>query len=264
MKIGIVGLGIVGKAIAHLCVAERIEYAIYDPPLGYKDKDWVNGCDCAFIAVPTPLEATGLLDTKLVEENIYWLTVPIIIIKSTVNPEDTETWTRKTGKHIVVCPEFLGETTGHPHKSMATRRFMIIGGRREARKLAIRVFQHLYPATITLFECPSLEAELMKLAENTFLAMKVSLFWTFREICDAAGADYDTFREGLTLDDRIGKSHTFTYDYAPGWSGKCVPKDTAALVTVARTLGVDITLLQAIQNYNGALRKRKDVLRLPM
>jgi UDP-glucose 6-dehydrogenase len=39
-----------------------------------------------------------------------------------------------------------------------------------------------------------------------------------------------------------------------GFGGKCLPNDTLALRELARSLGVDYDLLDALQNDNAALR----------
>jgi len=256
MKIGIVGYGIVGSAVGKLFQSEGIDPHIYDPPKSFLEWEPINECDAAFVCLPTPAR-DGKLDTGLVQEAITRIEAPLIIIKSTVNPGDTEAWVHMTGKKIVVCPEFLGETVAHPNRDMRDRSHIVLGGRRSARKMAIRVFQEVYPATITMFECDALTAELIKLAENAYLATRVTFFNSLYDICEQLDVDYDLLREGLTLDERIGKSHSFVYGDNRGWSSsKCLNKDVPALVTVARGLKVPMKFWVGLIEQNRTHNRR--------
>ena len=64
------------------------------------------------------------------------------------------------------------------------------------------------------------------------------------EICNLVGSDYNEVRELWLLDPRINKMHTsvFSGNDRP-FGGKCLPKDTSALVSVAKENGYDANFL---------------------
>src|ERR1035441_7120156 len=119
MKIGIVGHGTVGSAMARLfCQHRRHEMNIYDkvrqPYDGADRKIAVNTSDVVFLCVPTPTATDGVsCDVSAVEECVDWITPPICI-RSTVIPGTVDRLAAETGKTISFCPEYLGEHPEHP------------------------------------------------------------------------------------------------------------------------------------------------------
>jgi len=62
-------------------------------------------------------------------------------------------------------------------------------------------------------------------------------------------------KEGAAADKRIGRTHLeiFHKGYR-GYGGKCLPKDTRALIQKARALGVSLKLLEVTEEINNDLR----------
>src|SRR5258708_6017459 len=87
---------------------------VYDEPRKIGERAMVNACDIAFVCVPTPNVDHAELDTSIVEEVVDWCESDLIVIRSTVNPGTTDRLKEETGKHIVMQPEYLGETPAHP------------------------------------------------------------------------------------------------------------------------------------------------------
>ena len=102
MKVGIIGLGAVGKGVHALFP----DAATYDEPLGIGSREEVNACDVAFIAVPTPQGEDGSCDTSIVENVIDWLEAKIIVIRSTVAVGTTDRIRQQTGKRVIFQPEY--------------------------------------------------------------------------------------------------------------------------------------------------------------
>ena len=87
--------------------------------------------------------------------------------------------------------------------------------------------------------------------------MKVIFANQMHDICHAMGIEWSIIREIITApqDQPIGGSHLEPLmGLNRGFGGKCLPKDTLALRELARGLGVDYDLLDALQNDNAALR----------
>ncbi len=70
----------------------------------------------------------------------------------------------------------------------------------------------------------------------------------------AAGADWDTVREGWLLDPRVETAHTVAFASAPGFGGKCLPKDLNAIIRTASDAGYSPSLLREILSSNARSR----------
>ena len=112
MKIGIVGLGVVGSA----CKAgfEKCGYtvSVHDPKLFTNLNDVID-TEIVYICVPTPAKQDGTCDSSIVHETIVELMrlgyQGIIAIKSTICPGTTQDLINRYSDRIVFVPEFLKE-----------------------------------------------------------------------------------------------------------------------------------------------------------
>jgi UDPglucose 6-dehydrogenase len=73
------------------------------------------------------------------------------------------------------------------------------------------------------------------------------------EFCERVGANIDLVRKGIGTDERIGPSFLFP---GPGYGGSCFPKDVKALVSSARTKGLALTILDAVESTNERQKRR--------
>jgi UDPglucose 6-dehydrogenase len=247
-QIGVVGAGVVGTAMQKLFGAAT---TMYDPKPGYsQDKHAINGCDVAFVCVPTPMRADGTCNTSMVEDTIAWVEAPLIIIRSTVSPGTTDRLRDEYGKHIVFQPEYLGETPAHVFGDMADRAFTVLGGSIEDTSRAADVYKHYHNAMMRFYFCDAVTAEVAKYMENAFYAVKVIFVNEFYDIARACHVDFNVLREIWLADPRISRDHTFVYPDARGFSGKCLPKDVNAIVAHCRERGFDPRLLRATLAIN--------------
>jgi UDPglucose 6-dehydrogenase len=100
----------------------------------------------------------------------------------------------------------------------------------------------------TPFVFTSIEtAELIKYASNAFLATKITFINEVANLCDQIGADVHDVAKAMGLDGRIGK---FFLHAGPGYGGSCFPKDTKALVNIAKEVDVNMSLVDAVVNAN--------------
>ncbi len=251
MKIGIVGYGHVGKAM-HALFKDAV---LYDTGLNIGSRDEINACDVAFVCVPTPANADGSCDTRIVEEVIAWLGVKAIILRSTVYVGFTDEMMQKYGKEIVFQPEYYGETVAHPFADLQTRTWLSFGGTPSGIHWAIRAYQTVVNANVRIYQADAKSVEMAKYMENAFFATKVTFCNEMYDIAKRLGANYDLAREIWTADPRIGTSHTFVYDDARGYGGSCLPKDIASIIQQAESEGVDVTLLQSVVEKNKKLQK---------
>jgi len=88
-------------------------------------------------------------------------------------------------------------------------------------------------------------AELIKVAYNTFISTKIAFVNTLMEICHKTGADVDAVTDALKLaDDRLISTKYLTAGMGDG--GGCHPRDNIALSWLARRLDLGYDLFEAI------------------
>jgi UDPglucose 6-dehydrogenase len=259
MNIGIVGYGFVGRRLADLfgCVHK---VTIYDKALpGYSSpsqREAINSCHVAFVAVPTPTGPDGLsCDLTQVQETLSWITVPTCI-KSTVPPGTTKTVESWFKAPIAISPEYMGESSHHQWKTPDSYGFQIIGGARAVAELVMSAYRESSGASIEFHLTDSTTAELVKYMENCFLATKVAFVNQFFDLAKCLGVDFNEVRNLWLLDPRIGVSHTYVRE-GRGFGGRCLPKDLRAIIAVANSFG-GAKLLEAVHDFNEAVCEQAD------
>lgn len=218
----------------------------------------------AVICVPTRPQKDGSCDTSLVEETVVKSKHQYYLIKSTVAPGTTRKLVERTGKKIAFSPEYLGEGKYEipfwkdlPHPTnMKLHQFHIFGGERQTMRAWVEVWQKIAGWGPVYVQTDSTTAELVKYMENAFLATKKIFCDEFYDIAKALGVDYNELRELCLLDGRIGRSHTLIYPDKRGFGGKCLPKDTAALVKAAEKAGYSPELIKSVLAINQEMIKK--------
>lgn len=260
----IMGYGHVGQGMTHIFPdakvvdpAKSIQHGfsrnvanpiLAEPPPGR--------AELAIVCVPTPPMPDGSCDTSIVAEVVCAVDAELFLIKSTVTPGTTQRLRFQTEKRIVFSPEYMGESRywtpsqyPQPYTPMSHGFFIMGGDDRDCADIEDILLPRIGPATRFRF-MTSLEAELVKYFENSYLAMKVTFANEIRTICEAAGARYHIVREGWIDDSRIGPMHTAAFKDAPGFSGKCLPKDINALAAYCRSIGIPNALLESVIKAN--------------
>lgn len=262
MKVGIIGVGYVGKGMDRLFAA-AYEIGLYDP-LHHPDETALCGSDLVLICAPTPPKEDGTCDVSAVwdaaERATRLCPEALVCIKSAVPPGTTdELNARFMGRRFHVSPEYMGELPNfvpaweYPDpRDARSHDFVIVGGPRSGEVLDF--FQRVMATTARYMACSALEAELVKRLENAFFAAKVTFCNEAARICSALGAEWHKVRELWLLDSRIGRSHTAVFPERPGFGGKCLPKDLNALIAEGEAAGADCSLLRAIRETNEGLR----------
>lgn len=255
MAIAIVGAqGYVGK---HMCTLfQECTVVRYDIDLGSKDE--VNKCDVAFVCVPTNMKEDGSCDTSIVEEVVSWIECDLIILRSTVPPGTVDRLVQETGKHIVMNPEYVGETTDHPLNDTSKRGFVILGGEKEATEKAFQVYQKVYNASVRFMRCSAKESEVIKYTENSFIGTYVTFCNDMARVARTFGVEWSVVREGFLMDPRMTPFWTFVYPDKPGFDGKCIPKDMNAIVQASTEAGYDPEFLRAVLENNERIKSFRD------
>ena len=222
----------------------------------------VRASHVIFIAVGTPPDEDGSADlrhvlavAKTIGQSMEG--EKVVITKSTV-PVGTAKLVReaieKETKHKVhVCsnPEFLKEGAAVEDFMKPDR--VVLGVDSE---YAAEVLKDLYAPfvrtgrSILIMDVPS--AEITKYAANSMLATRISFMNAIARLCESTGADIDSVRRGVGSDSRIGPSFLFP---GIGYGGSCFPKDVQALVKTMTDLGVDASILQAVEAVNASQKR---------
>jgi UDPglucose 6-dehydrogenase len=212
-----------------------------------------------FIAVGTPQGNDGRADlsfvrdvARAVAENLN--SYKVVVTKSTV-PAGTGTMIREIiEKHrkathafsIASNPEFLRE--GSAIEDFLRPNRVVIGCEDE---MAAAIMKDLY-RPLYLIETPVVvtnvvTAEVIKYASNAFLATKISFINEMADVCEKVGADVHDVARGMGLDQRIGRKFLHP---GPGYGGSCFPKDTRAILELARDHDVPLRIVSAVIAVN--------------
>jgi UDPglucose 6-dehydrogenase len=257
-KIGIIGLGFVGGAVASSFEASMTDVVIVDtdPSKSTGTYDDLMSCEGIFICVPSPSTDDGSCDTSILESVLEKLKdyEGVIISKTTAPVSKYEELNQKY-PNLVHNPEFL--TAANANADYVNQEFAIIGGRVKAYvNEAKRILRLSLPTLSTVFHCSIGEASLAKYTINTFLATKVVFMNEIQQLATASNLDYNKIAQMVTADRRIGSSHMMVPgpDGSFGFGGACFPKDTAALLKYAENLNSSLNVLDSAVKKNTLLR----------
>jgi UDPglucose 6-dehydrogenase len=224
--------------------------------------------DVTFLALPTPTDAEGAIDlsamaagARSVGGALAGANGHLVVTKSTVVPTTTEEVIAPAiaegsggtaGEHfdVAVNPEFLREGTAvedfrSPDKVVFGTAGSASGERALERLHA--VYEPLLDESVPIVETGLREAEMIKYANNAFLAAKVSLINDIGNVCKEFGVDAYEVADAIGLDDRIGERFLRS---GVGFGGSCFPKDVSAIVHAAREQGYEPELLAAALSVN--------------
>ena len=220
-------------------------------------KTAVEKSNIIFIAVGTPPQEDGSADLKHVlavakDIGTYMNGFKIIVNKSTVpvgTADRVKEEVKKYTNHdfaVVSNPEFLKEGAAIEDFMKPDR--VVIGTDREDVADTMRNLYLPFVRTgkpIIIMDIRS--AELTKYAANSMLATKISFINEIANLCEKVGADVDMVRRGIGADRRIGPYFIFP---GTGYGGSCFPKDVKAIIRTAKQYGLDLKILQAVEEVN--------------
>ena len=225
----------------------------------------IENCDMIFVTVGTPQKSNGAIELSMIKEAITSIgriiakskNNPIILIKSTVTPGTMQNvilpiLEKRSGKKagrgfgLISNPEFLQESnaikdTKFPH-------VIVLGGyQTRFMKKTKNFFSKLHP-NVPIIITNHQTAEMIKYANNSFLATKISFINQLSNICqNIPGVNIDDIAKTIGLDPRIGDAFL---NAGPGYGGSCLPKDMKALINFADKVGINPILLNAVEKTN--------------
>jgi UDPglucose 6-dehydrogenase len=224
----------------------------------------IHKSDIIFIAVGTPSSDAGDVNLTYLQESVKAIAYKsddpkTVITKSTV-PVGTNRWIEETLKehnskmpfNVVSNPEFLREGKAiydffHPDK-------MVVGtDNQKAKETMQEIYRPLYLLNTPFIFCNYETAELIKYANNAFLATKITFINQIANLCDEIGADVNVIAKAMGMDGRI--SPKFLHP-GPGFGGSCFPKDTRALIKIGERYNTDMSLIREVVKINVNQRQK--------
>lgn len=230
MSIGVIGLGAVGTAVVD-GLSQYHDVEGYDID-GRGSMHQILNTDVVFITVPTDSDNRGSLDTSIVESVVCDLAKKsyqgIVVVKSTLSPGTMDALhSRHSNLRLCYMPEYLREKDAYEWFVNPDR--IVISGNMNDIKVVLDSFSWV-DGNVPRLEMSYLEAEISKLAHNAFIATKVTFTCEIERICDDNSCDPEKVMKGVWVDRRISNPAHLTPRLG-GFGGKCVPKDTRALVS---------------------------------
>ena len=225
-------------------------------------KEAVETSEVLFIAVGTPPADDGSADLRYVLEvansiGEHMNGYRVVVDKSTV-PVGTgklvkETIQKKLDERgvdfefdVVSNPEFLREGKA-VNDCLRPDRVVIGYSDERAKEMMKKVYNVLY-INETPFVFTSVEtAEMIKYASNAFLAVKISFINEMALLAEKVGADVQQIAKAMGQDGRISPKFLHA---GPGYGGSCFPKDTKAIVDIAKKYGEEFKVIDAAIQAN--------------
>lgn len=263
----LIGNGYLGQAYAEVFP----EAIVYDEPKGLfreGDHEWngakaiyeiqnggpardmarqlVNEAGVAIVAVPTdPLES-GALDMGVVEEVVSWCESDTILIKSALMPGTVDRLVEETGKDIAVSVEYIGMGNYYldPHdypdpKDPRKHKLLVVGGEEPARSNAANLLWSKMSPDTRVHLVTAKEAEITKLVENAYGALKVTWANCLFNAVQRAGGNPIAVHQAWSEDGRVDPMHTRVVPGKRGWASHCYDKDIEALRHYAESIEAD-------------------------
>ena len=226
----------------------------------------IAASELSYVIVPTPSGADGRFGNHFVLDAVRRIGAAlrgttryhVVNIASTMMPGSTggeiraaleAASLRVVGVDVGLCynPEFiaLGSVVHdllHPD--------MVLIGQSDPRAgdVVEAVYRGILATVPSVRRMGWVDAELTKIAVNTFVTTKISYANMLGEICERLpGADVAVVTAALGMDSRIGPKYLRA---ALGYGGPCFPRDNVALAALASGLGVRADVAEATDTVN--------------
>ena len=251
MKIGIIGLGFVGGAVAYAHRNQNL--VIRDPKLGEKSAsiEEIKSCDAVYVCVGSPMLEDGHCDDSQMRSVLKELEGynKVIICKSTI-PPGVYAALQQHYPNIVHAPEFL--TAANANLDYVNATWMLVGGNDPWVDQAIAVLRSGNVAATEYQKTNITTASLFKYVANTFMATKVILMNEFYKLSQYIDVEWSDIKGLAKNDPRLGNTHWDVPgpDGQFGYGGACFPKDVSAIIEHGLDIGVDLELLSQVKEIN--------------
>ncbi len=231
----------------------------------------VMATDMTFIVTATPSLTNGDFSVKYVKQAARNVAQALrekaayhsVVLTSTVLPGATQGIVsyvekvsgKRVGRDFGFCynPEFIA--FGTVVADLLNPDFVLIGESDcQAGDTLQRFYERFCDGHPRFARMNYINAELTKIAVNTFVTTKISYANMLAEICEKLeGADVDVVTNALGMDSRIGGKYLRG---GPGFGGPCFPRDNLALLYLSQKAGAPSLIAQATQETNRRQNER--------
>lgn len=221
---------------------------------------------CTLVVVPTPSLPTGEFDTSAVRDVCIEIGMALrhrrdyhlVVVVSTLAPGTTQAallpalqqQSRKMcpgGFGLCYVPQFIA--LGSVIQDLRSPYFVLIGeSDPDAGELTAGLFRSIADEHTQVFRMSFINAELAKVAINTFVTLKIGYVNMLARLCErVVGANADTISAAMAADPRIGRG---CLTGAVSYGGPCFPRDNRALERFAALNGLSLLLPEAADGVN--------------
>jgi len=273
MLLGIIGFGVLGKAI-YSVLKYRHNFIVYDKFLSGPQKNGAHitstplnllKTELIFLCLPTPTSSEGY-DLAPLQEWCQFLKQEkyqgIVVVKSTTMIGDCDQLAGPVGDpdrlDLIHNPEFLSARTAT--EDFRNQKQIVIGkidGGSEESLVKLAEFYARYIPNAHTVVCRAKESEAMKVFVNNFYAMKLQIFNEFYDLCAKDELDYNQVRDMMLGNNWINPMHTEVpgHDGKLSYGGGCFPKDTEALFQYMQKRGSRRALLESCIKERNEMRE---------
>lgn len=216
----------------------------------------INKADVILLTVGTPLSEDGSIDKKALRSAIksispYVKDNQLVIVKSTVSPYSTENEVAKPLRQVAkvlvsFCPERLSE--GNAIKDCKTIPVVVGGVDKESSAKSVEFWEnHLGVESILLENARA--AELVKLADNTWIDLNIALAFELAKLADKLDVDVLPIIKAANSLPK-GEHNVNILLPSVGVGGYCLTKDPWFLYRFAEDIGGSFNTAKTSRNVN--------------
>lgn len=217
----------------------------------------VSDSQIIYLAVGTPPAADGSADLTalkiVIDQMAPHLTADAVVVTKSTVPVGTNQFIFERlkdllGREVDVAsnPEFLKEGAAIDDFMKPDR--VVVGVRRpEVAEILNELYRPFLRTDRPFLAMSPQSAELTKYVANALLSTKISFINEMANLCEHMGGDINDVRRGIGHDQRIGFAFLFP---GVGYGGSCFPKDVRALASMARELGLEPRIMDAVDEVN--------------
>jgi len=214
----------------------------------------IKHAEIIFLCVGTPSKDDGSINLEYLKKAANTIAEKagnhkIVVIKSTVVPGTTMNAVKPildaSGINHGLCmnPEFLKE--GAAIKDFLEGDRVVLGVTDKETETIMRELYKDFPQQ--LFITNPTTAEMIKYANNSLLATKISFANELGNLCKKLGIDSYEVMDGVGLDKRLSRQFL---NCGAGFGGSCFPKDVKAIISKGLEEGEGMKLLKTVIEVN--------------
>lgn len=256
MKLGVVGIGVVGKA--NVFGLKKIGNIVKIHDIKFKTNllDLLE-TEIIFLCLPTPSNQKGDCNTQIISKVVKEIAKleyrGIVCIRSTVNPGYTQSLIKKY-KNLKICysPEFLRERMAN-YDFTKNHKVLVVGTNNKSIYSKICKAHKSLPQHKVMMKTE--EAELLKYFNNVFASTRIIFANIIYEIAKKFNCNYEKIKSTYILTGKALDLYLDVNKNLRGYGGPCLPKDTKVLRNLLKKLNLKFKLIESIDEDNQKLKK---------